>query len=76
MEAKTRNQGESYVIEVETEQKVALVVKSSSGERIYLPGEKGSDSTYYNDDTTFLQKGTGGWAVKHPEEPEEVLVIS
>ncbi len=64
------------MIEVETEQKVALVVKSDSGERIYLPGEKESYSTYYNDDPTFLQKGNSSWAVKHPEEPDEVLVIS
>ena len=76
MEAKTRKSGDSYLIQVETEQKVALVVRSSSGERIYLPGEKESNSTYYNDDPTFLQGNSGNWVVKHPEEPEEVFVIN
>lgn len=70
------DQGDGYIIEVKTDQKVALVVRSDSGERIYLPGNQGSDSTYYNEDPQFLENDSCGWKVRHPEEPETVNLIS
>lgn len=76
MDFKTRKKGDSYIIEVETSEKVAVVVRSDSGERIYLPGEGGSDSTYYNEDPDYMNQKSGRWTVRHHEEPQEVQVVS
>lgn len=76
METRTRRQEDGYIIEVEADKKVALAIQSESGERIYLPGEHGSDTTYYNEDPTFLQKNSGVWTVKHPEEPKRIELIN
>lgn len=66
---------EGYLIRVETSEEIAVVVRSSSGERIYLPGEGGSDSTYYTEDPDYVTEEECSRRLVHPEEPEEVQVI-
>jgi|APHM01.1.fsa_nt_gi hypothetical protein len=68
------NEGE-YLIQVSTDEKVALVVYSDSGERIYLPGES-DDLTYYEGSPEYLDKKSGVWSVEHHEKPDSIEVIS
>jgi len=75
METKITEKQKGYLINVETDEEIALAVYSQDGERIYLPGQGGSDSTYYSEDPTFLSKTENGYAVLHTEQPEEVKVI-
>jgi len=70
----TENAGE-YLIQVTTDEKVALVVYSDSGERIYLPGDSG-DLTYYEGGAEYLDKDNRVWSVKHHEKPDNIEVIS
>ncbi len=76
METKITEKENGYLIEIHTDQEVALAVYSSQGERIYLPGEGGSDSTYYAEDPTFLSSTDEGYAVLQSERPESIEVIS
>lgn len=76
MEVKTTQQGENYFIKVETDEKVAVVVRSESGERIYLPGQGGDDSTYYTEETEYLEKKKDFYSLRHHEEPEEIQIIT
>ncbi|MFB6159141.1 MAG: hypothetical protein ABEJ95_05820 [Candidatus Nanohalobium sp.] len=75
MDFKIREEEEGYMIEVEASAKVAVAVRSSSGERIYLSGEGGSDSTYYSEEPDYLEPDSGKRTVRHPEKPEEVHLI-
>ncbi|MFB6114713.1 MAG: hypothetical protein ABEK04_00330 [Candidatus Nanohalobium sp.] len=76
MEAKITEKENGYLVRVHTDQKIAVAVYSSQGERIYLPGEGGSDTAYYNEDPTFLTETENGYAVLHDERPQNVEVIS
>ncbi len=76
METKITEKENGYLIEVHTDQEVALAVYSDEGERIYLPGEGGSDSTYYAEDPTFLSSTDEGYAVLQSERPQSVEVIN
>lgn len=76
METKITEKDKGYLIQVNTEEDIALAVYSQEGERIYLPGEGGSDSTYYNEDPTFLTETEQGYAVLHNEKPENVEIIN
>lgn len=62
-------------IRVETERKIAVAVDTPEGERIYLPGAEGSDSSYYVEEPESLRKTKNGYAVVHPGEVEDVEVI-
>ncbi len=75
METRITEKENGYIIEVETGQEVAIAVQSNNGERIYLPGEGGSDSTYYNEDPTFLAEREKAYAVLHNERPQNVEII-
>lgn len=76
MEAKITEKDNGHLIRVQTSQEIAIAVQSSDGERIYLPGQGGSDSTYYNEDPTFLTKTENGYAVMHNERPDSVEIIN
>lgn len=76
MEAQILEKENGYLIQVDTDKEVALAVYSGEGERIYLPGEGGSDTAYYNEDPTFLSETETGYAVLHDERPTNVEVIS
>lgn len=76
MNVKTRRKDEGYLIEVKTSQKAAVVIRSDSGERIYLPGDGGSDSTYYNEDPDYMKRQKDSWKIMHHEKPEKIQVIS
>ena len=76
MDYKIREEDGEYLIELETEEKAAVIIQSESGERIYLPGEKNSNSTYYIDDTEYLESSDKGWIIKHSEEPTKVEAIT
>jgi len=65
-----------YLVQIETEKKIALAIQSDQGERIYLPGQGGSDSTYYNEDPNYLTETENGYAVIHSEKPQNLEVIS
>lgn len=75
MEVKISERENGYLISVETEEKVALAVRSDQGERIYLPGEGGSDSTYYNEDPNYLTETESGCVVLHSERPQDVEIL-
>ncbi|MFQ3308336.1 MAG: hypothetical protein ACI977_000569 [Candidatus Nanohaloarchaea archaeon] len=75
METKITEKENGYLIQLETSREVALAVYSGNGERIYLPGQGGSDSTYYNEDPTFLSSTENGYAVLHNEEPDEIKIL-
>lgn len=76
METKITEKENGYLIEVKTDKEIALAVHSDEGERIYIPGEGGSDSTYYNEDPTFLAETEEGYAVIHHSKPLEIDLIS
>lgn len=76
METKITEKENGYLIEVYTDQEVALAVYSDEGERIYLPGEGGSDSTYYAEDPTYLSNTDQGYAVLQSERPQSVEIIN
>lgn len=76
METKITEKESGHLIQVYTDQEVAIAVQSDSGERIYLPGQGGSDSTYYNEDPTFLTQTQDGYAVLHTEQPDKVEIIN
>ena len=76
MEVETQGRENGHLIRVKTDQKIALAVYSNGKERIYLPGNTGSDSTYYNEDPTFLTSTENGYTVLHPENPDSVKVIN
>lgn len=76
VETRITEKENGYLIEVETAQEIAIVIQSSEGERIYLPGDGGSDSTYYNEDPTFLNQDENEYAVLHGEKPQSVDIIN
>lgn len=76
MHVETRRQENGTLIRVKTGQEVAVAVYTDEKERIYLPGGEGADSTYYNEDPTFLAETENGYAVLHPEIPDNVQVIN
>jgi hypothetical protein len=76
VEPKITERENGYLIQIETTEEVAVAVCSNEGERIYLPGQGGSDSTYYNEEPTFLSKTDNGYAVLHNEKPQNVEIIS
>lgn len=76
MHVETRRKENGTIIRVETDKEIALAVYTDGNERIYLPGGEGSDSTYYNEDPTFLSTTENGYAVLHPENPDKIQVIN
>lgn len=76
VETRITEKENGYLIEVQTSKEIALAVQSNNGERIYLPGEGGNDSTYYNEDPTFLTQKENGYTVLHNEMPQNVEIIS
>lgn len=76
METRITQKSNGHLIEVETSQEVALAVHSQQGERIYLPGQGGSDTAYYSEDPTFLTETENGYAVMHDERPQNIEVIN
>ena len=75
VETRITEKENGYLIEVHTSREVAIAVQSNNGERIYLPGEGGSDSTYYSEDPTFLAEKENAYAVLHSERPQSVEII-
>ena len=76
VEAKIIEKSNGHLIRIETDQEVALAVQSEGGERIYLPGEGGSDTAYYSEDPTFLTETENGYAVLHEERPQKIEIIN
>ncbi len=76
MEVQTREVEKGTEIRVETGSKVAVVVKTGSGERIYLPSGRSEDSGYYAAEPETLLETDYGYRVVHKGNVEEVEVIS
>lgn len=76
MDIQTRDTDRGTEIRVKTDEKIALVVDSGEGERIYLPAVEGDDSSYYVEDPMHLQRVENGYQVIHTGEVESVEVIS
>ncbi|MFB6242376.1 MAG: hypothetical protein ABEJ36_06275 [Candidatus Nanosalina sp.] len=76
MEVETRRKENGTMIQVQTDHEVAVAVYTDGDERIYLPGGEGSDSTYYNEDPTFLAETGNGYAVLHPANPDSIQLIN
>ncbi|MFB6180306.1 MAG: hypothetical protein ABEJ93_00350 [Candidatus Nanohalobium sp.] len=76
MKPEIQEKEEGYLITLKAKEELALAVQSSSGERIYLPGEGGTDSTYYNENPQYLVETEQGYQVLHSERPEKIEVIN
>jgi hypothetical protein len=63
-------------IEVFTEKKAAVAVRSDGQERIYLPVDQAENSSYYVDEPSKLVLTEKGYTVVHPGEVSEVEVFS
>jgi len=75
-DVETRQTENGTKIRIKTDKEIALVVKSSEGERIYLPDSKGSDSTYYVESTDHLERISDGYGVVHQGDIEDITVLS
>lgn len=75
MDVETWEVDKGIRINIETDQRVALVVCSGEEERIYLPETEGSDSTYYVEKTGGLEKYSSGYSVIHPGEVESLEIL-
>lgn len=75
MEVETRETERGTEIRIETEQKIALAVKSEGEERIYLPSSRSSDSSYYVEEVETLLRTEKGYKILHRGDVEEVEVI-
>lgn len=75
MEIKTREVEHGTKITVETSQEVALSVISGGKERIYLPDEFSSDSTYYIEENS-VRNHSSGFSVIHTDPIDEINVIA
>ncbi len=76
MEIETREIDGGVEITVRTDKKVAVVVKTGDGERIYLPDVDGDDSTYYAEDTSGLVRTEDGYFARHRGEVEDIEIVS
>ncbi len=76
MDVETHKTGKGVEIRIRTSKKVALVVKTSKEERIYLPDTSGNDKTYYVENTAGLQKTAEGYAVLHQGDLQDLKVLS
>ncbi|MFB6208069.1 MAG: hypothetical protein ABEJ69_01845 [Candidatus Nanohaloarchaea archaeon] len=76
MDVETRERENGVEILVRTEKKVALVVDTGDGERIYLPEPGSSDDTYYAESTSSLVKNSEGYRVLHQGPVEDILVLN
>lgn len=74
-DVETRQIEKGTEIRVKTENEIALVVESSKGERIYLPKGKGSDSTYYVENTSHLERFSNGYGVVHQGDVDDITVL-
>ncbi|MFB6291888.1 MAG: hypothetical protein ABEI58_00675 [Candidatus Nanohaloarchaea archaeon] len=76
MEVETSQFEGGVEINIRTDEKVAVVVRTGSGERIYLPGVDGDDSTYYAEDTSGLVETEDGYFARHRGEVKDIEVVS
>ncbi|MFB6204141.1 MAG: hypothetical protein ABEJ75_00685 [Candidatus Nanohaloarchaea archaeon] len=76
MEVETREREDGVEILVRTENRVALVVDTGDGERIYLPEPGSSDNTYYAESTSSLVKHSEGYRVLHRGRIEDLTVLN
>jgi len=75
MEIQTQEAENGTEIQVYTDKKIALLVKSSGSERIYLPGADSSSSTYYAESPNELIRTSDGYKVVHRGKVEDLEVI-
>jgi hypothetical protein len=75
MEVETQDTEEGTLITVNTARKVAIVVRSDEGERIYLPDVTGNDSGYYVDSARGVESDSENRTVMHPGKVDTVEVI-
>lgn len=75
MEVQTEEVENGTEITVKADEYVALSVISNGKERIYLPGEFSSNSTYYTEEST-VKKSSTGYSVTHTEPVDQINVIN
>lgn len=76
MEYNISSEEDGTRIEVITDNKAAVAVKSEGEERIYLPLEETENSTYYVDEPSRLVPTENGYTVIHPGKVYDVEVFS
>lgn len=76
MEYKLTSEEEGTRIEVITDKKAAVAVRSNGEERIYLPLKETESSTYYVDEPSRLFSTENGYTVIHPGRVSKVEVFS
>lgn len=75
MTIKIQEKENGVKIYVKTEKKVALAVYNNGEERIYLPTEASSDSTYYVENKDTLTPTEQGYTIKIEEKPEKAVLL-
>ena len=75
MKVETSETREGTRIDIETDQKVAVIVQGEQ-ERIYLPNSEGSDNTYYVEESEQLVETDKGWTVIHRGEINDIQIIN
>lgn len=66
---------ETTLVSIETEVKVALAVHTDGEERIYLPTQASSDTTYYVENTESLNPTEKGYSIRLEEKPEKIEIL-
>jgi len=76
MDFKISEEGENTVIRIPAEKEIAVAVHIDGQERIFLPKEASSDSTYYVERTKSLIKTENGFKISFNQRPEKVEILN
>lgn len=75
MDVETSEEDGGTRITVRTDSEIALVVRSGSGERIYLPPTGQEKDTYYVEDPSSLERTSEGYTVIHLGDVRSLEVL-
>jgi hypothetical protein len=76
VEVETSQEEGGTRITVHTDQKVAIIVESGQGERIYLPPAESDQDGYYVENPSSLKRSEDGYTVLHMGEIINLKVLN
>lgn len=76
MEIKIQERKDDFLIEIQSEETLALAVYTEGQERIYLPQKGVSDSTYYVERSEALIETDKGYELRLDERPQDIEIIN
>lgn len=76
MEIKKQERKDDFLIEIQSEETLALAVYTEGGERIYLPQKGVSDLTYYVERSEALIETDKGYELRLDERPQDIEIIN